>query len=195
MSAAMRPAKLLAMSLLLNSACGVARAEDIASVYTSTAPKDCRVIDHQRVGGDDIYTRWVCKGVAGYVVVVTEDDLRMTVTVGLSVKAALKEPAAEQGFGSFNSITDTIEWRWVKGAAKPFAIIQRWTYADNENLAETGRPKDVPVLIVTRLPPGPVCQVARIEVKKGEDANVAARNAADSIARTFKCESKAAPSR
>jgi hypothetical protein len=107
---------------------------------------------------------------------------------------ALKEPAAEQGFGSFNSITDTIEWRWVKGAAKPFAIIQRWTYADNENLAETGRPKDVPVLIVTRLPPGPVCQVARIDVKKGEDANVAARNAADSTAGTFKCEAKAAPS-
>jgi hypothetical protein len=194
MSAAMRPAKLLAMSLVLSAACGAARAEDITSIYTSTAPKDCRVIDRQRVGGDDIYTRWVCKGVAGYVVVVTEDDLRMHVTVGTSVKAALKEPAAEQGFGSFNSITDTIEWRWVKGTARPFAIIQRWTYADNENLAETGRPKDVPVLIVTRLPPGPVCQVARVEVKKGEDANAAARNTADSAARAFKCEAKDVPS-
>jgi hypothetical protein len=124
------------------------------------------------------------------VVVVTEDDLRMNVTVGTSVKAALQEPAADQGFGSFNSITDTIEWRWVKGAPKPFAIIQRWAYADNENLAETGRPKDVPVLIVTRLPPGPVCQVARIDVKKGEDANTAARRAADETARNFNCAAK-----
>ncbi len=170
--------------------CGVARAESITSIYTSTAPKNCRVIDHARVGGNDIYTRWVCKGVAGYVVVVTEDDLRMNVTVGTSVKAALQEPAADQGFGSFNSITDTIEWRWLKGAPRPFAIIQRWPYADNENLAETGRPKDVSVLIVTRLPPGPVCQVARIEVKKGEDANAAARRAADETARDFKCEAK-----
>ena len=187
----MRRAALLALPITAVLACGGARAEDITSVYTSTAPKDCRVIDHKRVDGDDIYSRRVCKGVAGYVVVVTEDDLRMNVTVGTSIKAALNEPAAGEGFGSFNSITDTVEWRSVKGAAKPFAMIQRWSYADNDNLAETGRPKDVSVLIVTRLPPGPVCQVARIAVKAGEDANTAARRAADETARAFKCETKA----
>jgi hypothetical protein len=184
----MRRAALLALPITAALACGGSvRAEDITSVYTSTAPKDCRVIDRKRVDGDDIYSRRVCRGVAGYVVVVTEDDLRMNVTVGASIKAALNEPAAGEGFGSFNSITDTVEWRSVKGAAKPFAIIQRWSYADNENLAETGRPKDVSVLIVTRLPPGPVCQVARIAVKAGEDANTAARRAADETARHFKC--------
>jgi hypothetical protein len=48
----------------------------------------------------------------------------------------------------------------------------------------------VPVLIVTRLPPGPVCQVAQIDVKPGEDANSEARRAADETARGFKCEAK-----
>jgi len=188
---AMRHFRLLVLTAAFGGVCGAVHAEDITSVYTSTAPKDCRLIDHKRVDGADIYSQRVCKGAAGYVVVVTENDLRMDVTVGTSIKAALDEPAADEGFGSFNAITDTIEWRWVKGATKPFAIIQRWSYADNENLADTGRPKDVPVLIVTRLPPGPVCQVARIDVKKGEDANTAARRTADETARDFKCGAKA----
>jgi hypothetical protein len=178
------------MAAFVELAPASAASEDIISVYTSTAQKDCRTFDRFKVDGADYYSRRVCKGVAGYVVVVTEEDLRMHVTVGANIKAALNEPASAQGFGSFNSITDTVEWRWVKGAPKPFAIIQRWFYADNDNLEKSGRPKSVPVLIVTRLPPGPVCQVAQIDVKPGEDANSEARRAADETARGFKCEAK-----
>jgi hypothetical protein len=164
-----------------------AAAEDIFSIYSSTARKDCRIFDRFRIDGDDYYSGRACKGAAGYIVVVTEEDLRTHVTVGTTIKTALSQPAAAEGFGSFNSIGDTLEWRWVKGAAKPFAIIQRWFYADNENLDKSGRPKSVPVLIVTRLPPGPVCRVAQIDVKAGTDANTEARRVADAEARGFKC--------
>ena len=57
-------------------------------------------------------------------------DLRQTVSFGRTVAAAAKEPAAEQGFGPFNHVHDTVEWRTRAG--KPFATIQRWFIADNE---------------------------------------------------------------
>ena len=43
------------------------------------------------------------------------------------------------------------------------------------------------MLIVTRLPPGPVCHVAHIDVPGNKDANAMARKAADELARKFKC--------
>ena len=89
-----------------------------------------------------------------------------------------------QGFVTFNSTHDTIEWRSLKGAAKPFAIIQRWSVADYDQKGE--QRKDRQVLIVTRLPPGKVSQVAHIEAAN-KTRNVLARGAADRYARTFRC--------
>ena len=71
--------------------------------------------------------------------VVTDEDARTTVSVGRTVKAAGKEPAASEGFAAFNSTRDTIEWRSVKGADKPFAIIQRWSVADYDTKANGAR--------------------------------------------------------
>ena len=44
------------------------------------------------------------------------------------------------------------------------------------------------MLVVTRLPPGPVCHVAYIDAKANPDANKLARKAADDFARDFKCD-------
>ncbi|MFL5090480.1 MAG: hypothetical protein ACJ8D7_08945 [Xanthobacteraceae bacterium] len=85
-------------------------------------------------------TAWACKGLAGYLVVVSEQDLRTTVSVGKSVTAAAREPAASQGFGPFNFTYDTVEWRSLKGAALPFALIQRWNISDGGNPGKDGRP-------------------------------------------------------
>jgi hypothetical protein len=160
-----------------------ANAQTFSSSYTSSAPKDC----HVSTTGDNVddSTIRVCPGKAGLVVLISEGDLRETVSIGRNRAAAAKEPAAQARFGPFNSTTATVEWRARNG--KPFAIIQRWLIADNGDQDNDGRPIAKPMLVVTRLPPGAVCHVAYIDVKANPDADELARKAADEIARDFKC--------
>ena len=160
-----------------------ANAQTIGSSYTSAAPKDCHVSSAGN-GVDDSTIR-VCPGKAGLKVLVSEDDLRETVSVGRNRAAAASEPAAEAWFGPFSSTTTTVEWRALDG--KPFAIIQRWHLADISDEDKDGRPVAKPMLAVTRLPPGAVCHVAYVDVKANPNANELARKAADEIARDFKC--------
>jgi hypothetical protein len=158
-----------------------ANAQTFSSSYTSTAPKDCRTIGKPENGS----TTQVCPGKSGLVVVISEDDLRQTVSVGPDRAAASKEPAAEAWFAPFNSTANTVEWRAVDG--KPFAIIQRWLIADNNDTDKAGSPISKPMLAVTRLPPGAVCHVAYIDGQANRNANELARQAADEFARDFKC--------
>ena len=148
-------------------------AQTYGSLYTSTAPKDCRVTSGG-IPGNETGTR-VCPGKASLVVLINEGDLRETVSVGRNAAAAGKEPAARSGFGPFNSTTDTVEWRATNG--KPFAIIQRWHLADTSAEDKDGRPTDRGLLVVTRLRPGPVCHVAYVDVKANPNANELARKA------------------
>ena len=176
----------IAVAALFGASSGLiapANAQTISSSYTSTAPKDCHVTS-AGTGVDDSTIR-LCPGKAGLKVLVSEDDLRETVSVGRNRAAAASEPAAQVWFGPFNSTTDTIEWRALDG--KPFAIIQRWHIADNSDEDKNGRPIAEPMLSVTRLPPGAVCHVAYIDVKANPNANELARKAADETARSFKC--------
>lgn len=159
-----------------------ASAQTFSSSYTSTAPKDCRTIGKP---GDNGSTTQVCSGKSGLVVLISEDDLRQTVSVGPNRAAAAKEPAAEAWFAPFNSTAHTVEWRAVDG--KPFAIIQRWLIADNNDPDKTGSSTSKPMLAVTRLPPGPVCHVAYIDGQANRNANEIARQAADQFARDFSC--------
>ncbi|WFU14947.1 hypothetical protein [Bradyrhizobium sp. CB3481] len=172
-------AALFAAAICLISPAG---AQTFSSSYTSTAPKDCRTIGKP---GDNASVAQVCPGKAELVVVVSEDDLRQTVSVGPSRAAAAKEPAAETWFAPFNSTANTVEWRAVDG--KPFAIIQRWMISDSEQPDKAGTPVSKPMLAVTRLPPGPVCHVAYIDGQANRNANELARQAADEFARDFKC--------
>ena len=176
----------IAMAALFCAGSGLispANAQLFGSSYTSTAPRDCRVSGTGN-GVDDSATR-VCPGKAGLVVLVSEDDLRETVSVGRNRATAASESAAEAWFGPFSSTTTTVEWRALDG--KPFAIIQRWHLADNSDEDKDGRPVARPMLAVTRLPPGAVCHVAYVDVKANPNANELARKAADEIARGFKC--------
>jgi hypothetical protein len=174
----------LAAAVLFAAALGLispANAQTFSSSYTSAAPKDCRTVGKPENGS----TTQVCPGKSGLVVVISEDDLRQTVSVGPNRAAAAKEPAAEAWFAPFNSTAATVEWRAVDG--KPFAIIQRWLIADNDALDKTGSPTSKPMLAVTRLPPGPVCHVAYVDGQANRNANELARQAADEFARDFKC--------
>jgi hypothetical protein len=160
-----------------------ANAQTFSSSYTSAAPKDCRIIG--KPSEIDGSTTQVCPGKAGLVVLVSEGDLRETVSVGRNQTAAAKEPAAQAWFGPFSSTTNTVEWRAADG--KPFAIIQRWHIADNSDLDKEGRPIAKPMLAVTRLPPGAVCHVAYVDAQANPNPNELARKAADDLARNFQC--------
>jgi hypothetical protein len=160
-----------------------ANAQTVSSQYSSTAPKDCRMIG--KPSELDGSTTRFCRGKAGFSVLISEDDLRETVSVGKSLKAAAKEPAAQLWFGPFSSTLTTVEWRMAAG--KPFAIIQRWLIADNADRDDKDRPRDKTMLAVTRLPPGAVCHVAYIDVAANPNADELARKAADELARDFQC--------
>ncbi|MFK4485573.1 hypothetical protein [Bradyrhizobium sp. USDA 336] len=160
-----------------------AEAQSLGSSYTSTAPKDCRQIGKPSAL-DGSSTR-ICPGKDGLIVLIAEDDLREIVSVGRRRKAAAEEPAAKVWFGPFNSSETTIEWR--AAGAKPFAIIQRWHIADNSDPDKQGRPNTKAMLVVTRLPPGPVCHVAYVDAAANPNANELARKAADDLARGFAC--------
>src|SRR5258707_13684002 len=136
------PCAAIALAAALVALPSQVSAEQIRSDYTSIAEKACRKIDAAKEGEGD-WATWSCPGRRGYIVLVTEDDLRMTVSVGRTVAQAENEPAAKQGFPSFNHAHDIVEWRSVAG--RPFAIIQSWTVGTEANKRE--------VLARARLPP------------------------------------------
>lgn len=161
--------------------------EGATSAYTSALDKGCKVLSRTKVDGDDYASTRVCKGYKNLVLTKGDNDLRSAVSVGRSAKAAQNEAAASQTFGAFNAPTDTVEWRLDK-SGKPFAIIQRWSIADNEDVGKDDRPKSKYFLIVTRVAPGATCHVAYIDSQaNGQDANAVARKAADELATGFDC--------
>jgi hypothetical protein len=176
----------LAASLLLPAAVATAADDGARSVYGSIASKQCRKTSEQKLDGDDYGASYLCKGIQGLKVLRQEVDLRETVSVGRNAKAAENEPAASQTFEPFNSPADALEWR-LDRAGKPFAIIQRWHIADNDDRDKDDRPRTKSLLIVTRLAPGAVCHVAYIDGIANPDANDLARKAADDTARGFDC--------
>jgi hypothetical protein len=173
-----------AVSFVLSLACLAtvpATAQEARSVYTSMKAKECRTEKTR----DADSGAWTCPGVAGLVVAGFEGDVRQAISVGRTRALARKEPSASTFFGPPNFAHDTIEWRFPPGSDTPGAIIQRWTMIPSEDPRWS-------ILVVTRLPPGPVCHVAYVDVaKNGAEANVIARKGADELARNFDC--KAAP--
>lgn len=155
----------------------------VQSKTTSAKEKDCRTAQKSKPKEEMAWVAQSCPGVGGFVVRVFDSDERQTVSYGKTLKAAEKEPAASESFGPFNHVGDAIEWRLRDG--KPFATIVKWSIADNENMDKEGRPKDVDVLVVTRL--APACRVALVDVAANADAAALAQKAADEKAATFKC--------
>jgi hypothetical protein len=169
--------------LLTCLSAGHVAAQSMGSSYSSTAPKDCRQIG--KPSELDGSTTRVCPGKDGLIVLIAEDDLREIVSVGRNRKAAAEEPAAKVWFAPFNSSEATVEWR--SAGTKPIAMIQRWHIADGTDPDKQGRPNTKAVLVVTRLPPGPVCHVAYVDAIANPTANELARKAADDFARSFTC--------
>src|SRR6478735_9796851 len=93
-----------------------ANAQTFGSSDTSTAPKDCRMIG--KPSELDGSTTRFCPGKSGLGVLISEDDLRETVSIGRNHIAAAKEPAAQAWFGPLNSTTNNVEWRGGRQAVR-----------------------------------------------------------------------------
>jgi hypothetical protein len=159
---------------------GHAGAQEATSAYTDLDLGQCSVDQT-----DDFGTVWACPGYRGIPVMVAESDLRFLVSYGLE---STTEKAAEQSLPPFNTVGEKIEWRLAPagGGLKPFATILRFRLeAEGEASGE--------VLVVTRLGKGATCQVAYIDARANPDANEKAREAADTLARTFDCDDAPRP--
>jgi hypothetical protein len=165
----------LALTTLIVSAFGQQAGAKaiVASAHTTTLAANCWITGPGRVEDSPIR---VCRGKATLVVLVNQSAQRETVSVGHNRIEAAKEPAARSSFGPFNRALPGIEWRIAGG--NPIAIIQRWRIANSDAK---------PMLVVTRLPPGQVCPVAYVDAAANPNPDELARQAADQIARDFKC--------
>src|SRR5215207_9515306 len=93
-----RSSAMVAIAAVLSvAAAGAARAQDFASLYSSTAARNCKQVDAAK-NGEGAWSIWLCPGIGGYVVRVTEDDLRMTVSTGRDLKSAAEAPASKHQF-------------------------------------------------------------------------------------------------
>jgi len=156
-----------------------AMAQEYASAYVKLdVRRDCK---HRSSNVVEDYGDWRCKGYGGVPMWLGAGDQRMYVSFGPKAK---DEPAARETLSPFNDFYEgVVEWRLAGG--RPFATIIRWNYktaADRENLNANGR-----ALVVTRLPPGPVCHVGYVDARANARANELAREIADKHARGFSC--------
>ncbi|QKV19897.1 hypothetical protein [Oricola thermophila] len=178
----MKRALTLSAGLVLAASAATA-AEDVASVYTRLdVPADCVALSADPMGGT-----FSCPGHGGYGVLLAEGDLRQSVFFG-HLGPWYGEPAWES-FVTFNGAGDTVEWRLDGGV--PFATILRW-FIDGIN-PETGSPDAGhrgQVLVVSKVGQpgvGDACVVGYVDALANADANVLAREVADTFARDFAC--------
>lgn len=167
--------KLLAFFSILLAFPVTVSAAEMTSAYTKINLENC-ALRAAPTGEDTFGGSWDCPGFAGIPVYVAEGDLRMFVSFGAD---ADNEPAAGQTLPNFNTINETLEWRLRNG--RPIATILRW-FPDK---GDGGKPGSI--LIVTRVAPGSTCQIARIDAQANSNANVMARQAADTLSDRHNC--------
>ena len=167
---------LACFGLVLSASGPVAGAAGLDSTYTKIQLQNCQQVETAAEEGT-FGGAWTCPGYQGQTVYVAEGDLRMFVSFG---PFAAEEPAASQTLPNFNTVNETLEWRLRDGEA--FATILRW-FPSLDDGVSTGS-----VLIVTQLRPGGgTCQIAMVDAQANRNANVMARQAADTLAGQFDC--------
>lgn len=157
-----------------------AGAQEITSVFTDLASdgSNCVLIDE-----DQISVEQSCQGLAGYGVLVTDADLRVSVFFGY-VGSWYGEGAYES-FQSFNSVGDTIEWRLTDGV--PRAAILRWFIDFDGTGDEASRGQVLVVSKIAQPDAGEGCVVGYVDARANDDANVLAQEVADTQVADFAC--------
>lgn len=142
------------------------------SVYTDLAPARCKTIETHEESAGSVQK---CPGVAGYELLVEDDDLRQSVTV--VSPDGKKHPLNywQVITSAFSSLGEKAEWRVEKKGDKvqPFALIVRVNASENPEAPE----RKTSYLAVTKITAAMVCVTAK--VKTNEEARAAADASAD----------------
>jgi len=147
-------------------------AQENDSDYTNLSTKSCRTIrSTSNEGGSYV---GICPGVAGYKLQSEEGDLRQNIQV---ITRSGKKHSLElwNVIGSgFSALGEKAEWRVKRqnGKTIPVALIVRYNVANPEDST-----KGSSYLAVAKITAAKICVTDKIA--PGANANVAARNAAD----------------
>ena len=168
-------------SLLLATA--PARAADMTSQYPDL-PADavCDTLTEYEAG-----VSLSCPGYLGYGVLFSEGDLRQSVFYGY-VGPWYGEGAWES-FGPFNAAGTKIEWRLADGV--PVATILRWSIQNaNPQTGQIDPERRGEILVVSKVAQpgqGEGCVIGYVDARANADANMIARDLADSLYASFRC--------
>lgn len=145
-----------------------------SSMYTDLAATKCKTIKVNKESGSSVQS---CAGVAGYKLLVEDDDNRMSITV--VSPAGKKHPLNYWDVitHAFSSVGDKAEWRVKKDGQKviPIALIVRVNANEDPDSN-----KRTSYLAVAKITPQGICVTDKIQ--PGAKANEEARAAADSSA-------------
>ncbi|MCW2273615.1 hypothetical protein GJ654_04760 [Rhodoblastus acidophilus] len=149
-----------------------------SSAYTEFDSATCR---HAKGDAPEEYGTWTCPGSAGFKVILSAGDQKM------SVAFSDGKAGAWQTFPATNDVyKGKVEWRLAGG--RPIATILRWNVATQADIDKATGPftPSGRVLVVSRLG-GPSCHIGYVDARANADANELARQIADESARVFRC--------
>lgn len=142
----------------------------IESMYSNLAPNKCKSMRSAKGGA-----AYGCAGIAGYSLIIEDDDARMSVTVVTPRGATYPLNYWHVITRHFSTLGHKAEWRVVRrnGKTEPVALIIRVRAQESDS-------KTTLYLAVAKITPDASCVTDRIV--SGPSSNVEARQAADSAA-------------
>lgn len=177
------------MRTLLLTACTLValalpvHAGQMTSAYTKLDfKKTCKVLEEIEEGGS---VSMLCDGYQDYPVHFAEGDLRHSVQFGHVDTGA---DSIWQSFAQWNRVSGTIEWRLQDG--RPVAAILRWFIENTDDAGSADPTRTGQVLVVSRVGQQAdmgACVVGYVDALANRDANVLARDVADTLAPDFVC--------
>jgi hypothetical protein len=167
------PKRTLSALFVLACACPLLASVPAAeSVYTDIAPARCKTVETHEEGAGSVQK---CAGVAGYSLLVEDDDSRQSVTVVTPDGKRHPLNYWQVITTAFSSLGEKAEWRVEKkgGKVRPYALIVRVNASENPEKPE----QQSSYLAVAKITDAAVCVTDK--VKTNEEARRAADASAD----------------
>lgn len=170
--------------LLFGTTASIKAQARLESVYSDISSSNCRTIEIDKETGSSTQS---CPGIAGYKLLVLDDDARHSITVVTPDGKHHPLEVWEVITYAFSSLGSKAEWRVTrsKGKVSPVALIVRVNASEGENPMRL-----TSFLAVVKVTPEKICVTHKIP--PGAKANETARRAADT-AQTAACLKEVAP--